>query len=62
LNYATVQENGVVELYIDRRDEAENKRIFDHIFAQPPSAKSDCYPRGGIVMPKGCYPMAFVLG
>ena len=33
LNYATVQENGVVELYIDRRDEAENKRIFDHIFA-----------------------------
>jgi hypothetical protein len=27
-----------------------------------PSAKSDCYPRAGIVMPKGCYPMAFVLG
>jgi hypothetical protein len=28
----------------------------------PPRAKSNCYPGGGIVVPKGCYPMAFVLG
>jgi hypothetical protein len=26
-----------------------------------PCAKSNCYPRVGIVVPKGCYPMAFVL-
>jgi hypothetical protein len=25
-----------------------------------PCAKSNCYPRVGIVVPKGCYPMAFV--
>lgn len=34
LNYAVVQENSVVELYIDRHDEVENKRIFDNLFAQ----------------------------
>lgn len=33
-NYALVQENGIVELYIDRGDKAENKRIFDHLCAQ----------------------------
>ena len=27
-----------------------------------PCAKSNCYPRGDIVVPKGCYPLAFVLG
>ena len=27
-----------------------------------PCAKSNCYPRVGIVVPKGCYPVAFVLG
>jgi hypothetical protein len=26
-----------------------------------PCAKSNCYPRVGIVVPKGCYPMALVL-
>jgi hypothetical protein len=29
---------------------------------EAPCAKSNCYPRGDIVMPKGCYPLAFVLG
>jgi hypothetical protein len=38
-NYVTVQENGVVELYIDRGDEAENKRIFDLIFSQRESVE-----------------------
>lgn len=38
-NYVTVQENGVVELYIDRGDEAENKRIFDQIFSQKESVE-----------------------
>ena len=27
-----------------------------------PCAKSNCYPRVGIVVPKGCYPMALVFG
>jgi predicted AAA+ superfamily ATPase len=27
-----------------------------------PYARSNCYPSGGIVVPKGCYPLAFVLG
>ncbi len=27
-----------------------------------PCAKSNCYPRTGIVVPEGCYPMALVLG
>ncbi len=27
-----------------------------------PCAKSNCYPRAGIVVPKGCYPMALVFG
>jgi hypothetical protein len=27
-----------------------------------PCAKSNCYPRRGIVVPKGCYPMALVFG
>ena len=35
---------------------------FVRIVANPasPCAKSNCYPRVGIVVPKGCYPMAFV--
>jgi hypothetical protein len=33
-NYATVQDNGFVELYLDRGDKEENKRIFDHIYSQ----------------------------
>jgi hypothetical protein len=33
-NYATVKEDGKVELYIDRGVEEENKRIFDLIFSQ----------------------------
>lgn len=32
--YSTVQENSQVEFYIDRKDEAENKRIFDQLEAQ----------------------------
>jgi hypothetical protein len=31
LNYTIRREHGVVELYIDRGDSAENKRIFDHL-------------------------------
>jgi hypothetical protein len=27
-----------------------------------PCAKSNCYPRRSIVVPKGCYPMALVFG
>jgi hypothetical protein len=27
-----------------------------------PCAKSNCYPRAGIVVPKGCYPMALAFG
>lgn len=30
LNYVIVQEYGIAELYIDRGDAEENKRIFDH--------------------------------
>jgi hypothetical protein len=30
--------------------------------AAAPCAKSKCYPRAGIVVPKGCYPMALVFG
>ena len=33
-NYVIVQEFGVVELYIDRRDGTENKRVFDQLFAK----------------------------
>ena len=33
LNYVIVQEYGVTELYIDRGDAAENKQIFDHLYA-----------------------------
>jgi len=32
-NYVIVQEYGVTELYIDRGDAAENKQIFDHLYA-----------------------------
>jgi hypothetical protein len=32
-NYVIVQENGVAELYIDRGEAAENKRIFDQLHA-----------------------------
>lgn len=32
-NYAIVQEEGIVELYIDRGDAAENKQIFDQLQA-----------------------------
>jgi hypothetical protein len=34
LNYSTVQENSQVELYIDRKNEVENKQIFDQLFSQ----------------------------
>jgi hypothetical protein len=34
LNYVIVQEYGVVELYIDRGDVTENKRIFDQLHAR----------------------------
>jgi len=33
-NFVTVQENCTVELYIDRGDESENKRIFDKLYSQ----------------------------
>jgi hypothetical protein len=33
-NYVINRENGQVELYIDRGDQAENKRIFDHFHTQ----------------------------
>lgn len=33
-NYVVVQESGEVQLYIDRGEESENKRIFDHLHAQ----------------------------
>ena len=33
LNYAIVQEYGIAELYIDRGDAVENKRIFDQLHA-----------------------------
>lgn len=33
-NYVIVQEHGIVELYIDRRDEVENKRVFDTLATQ----------------------------
>jgi hypothetical protein len=33
-NYVIVQEYGVVELYVDRGNETENKRIFDTLHAQ----------------------------
>lgn len=34
LNYVIVQEHGVTELYIDRGDAIENKRIFDELLAK----------------------------
>jgi hypothetical protein len=33
-NYVIVQEYGVAELYIDRGDTTENKRIFDHLYSR----------------------------
>jgi len=33
-NYTTIQDYSIVELYIDRGDAVENKRIFDHLFAK----------------------------
>lgn len=33
-NYVIVQEYGVAELYIDRGEAPENKRIFDHLYAR----------------------------
>jgi hypothetical protein len=33
-NYGIVQENGLVELYIDRGESEENKRIFDRLHAE----------------------------
>lgn len=33
LNYIIVQEYSVVELYVDRQDSAQNKRIFDRLYA-----------------------------
>jgi hypothetical protein len=38
-NYSVGQENGVAELYIDRGDQAENKRIFDQLFSQRESVE-----------------------
>jgi hypothetical protein len=38
-NYATVQEHAVAELYIDRGDQAENKRIFDQLSSQRESVE-----------------------
>mgnify|MGYP000104830256 CR=1 FL=1 len=34
LNYAIIQEYGITELYIDRGEAAENKRIFDELLMQ----------------------------
>ena len=34
LNYVIVQEYGIAELYIDRGNETENKRIFDRLFTE----------------------------
>ena len=33
-NYTIVQEYGIAELYIDRGEAAENKRLFDHLLTQ----------------------------
>jgi len=33
-----------------------------HFSRWSPSARSNCYPSWCIVVPKGCYPMAFILG
>jgi len=34
LDYVVLQQHGSVELYIDRGEKAENKRIFDHLHSQ----------------------------
>ena len=43
-----------------QRSERDLKNIQDILAA--PCAKSNCYPGTGIVVPKGCYPMALVFG
>ncbi|MFO1447925.1 MAG: DUF4268 domain-containing protein [Opitutaceae bacterium] len=39
-NYVIVQEYGMVELYIDRGNESENKNIYDNIFAKRASIEA----------------------
>jgi hypothetical protein len=38
------------------------KGAYGQLLNYSPCAKSNCYPRAGIVVPKGCYPMALVSG
>lgn len=40
-NYVIVQDYGLAELYIDRGDAVENKRIFDQLFAQKEAIEAD---------------------
>ena len=42
------------------RDDGKDGYVFALHVA--PCAKSNCYPRTGIVVPEGCYPMALVFG
>jgi hypothetical protein len=39
LNYVVNQDSSDAELYIDRGEQAENKRIFDRLLAQRASAE-----------------------